>query len=161
MSKLALFVIAALILSEAAFAQSKYEVLTPCQRVVTAGLRVPEDFVVSVNRGPRLASRGNHFHAEIQASGKVLIEEERRSDSKLVKITSNRTISEQAVRKLFATVIACKFFALKNSYSRPKPKGGVSTSISVMANGKRHSVTVSHYTVTRFDAMISAIDDCL
>jgi hypothetical protein len=161
MSKLALFVMTALLVSESVFAQSKYEVLTPCQRVVTAGLNVPADFVVSVNHGPRRASRGNHFHAEIHASGKVLIEEERRSEGKLVKITSNRTISEQSVRKIYATVIACKFFTLKENYSRPRLRGGSSTNISVTANGKQHSVTISRYTVTRFQTLQNTIDDCL
>jgi hypothetical protein len=130
----------------------------PCQKVVVGTAPVPEDFHIILGSGPRMASRGVHTVRTILASGAATIQSKRRGETSSL----DRFLTQAELRRLDATIRACDFFSLKESYSKPGSHDGGVTSITVTANGRKHGVAVgTGVSVERFRTLVDAIDKLL
>jgi len=100
----------------------------------------------------------------VTASGLVTIKSVQRSKGRAGKPEENSTerqISKQAVQRLYANVLACRFFELDASYWNKRVMDGSVASLEVTAGGKKHNVVVHHYPVDRFRTIVSALSEAL
>ncbi len=83
------------------------------------------------------------------------------SGAKKEQAVKERQVSQQAVRRVYATVLACQFFDMDKSYWNKRVMDGSVSSMDVTAGGKTHRVIVHHYAVTRFSSIVGALNTAL
>lgn len=155
----------AILFAPSAFAQpTSMQDATPCRKVAAERIAVPDDFTLTYRAGPVHASWGGSSITIVNASGLVAIKEIQRSKGRRgprQERTSEKQISKQAVRRLYATVQACGFFDLDKSYWNKRVMDGSVSSMEITAGGKKHQVIVHHFAVERFRTIASALSDAL
>lgn len=160
---LSVSIIVLLATSSLAQAQVDLEDKTPCRKIGANKVVVPNDFSIIFRSGPQSRSRGGSSNIiTITATGQVTdktVFHGRRSQS--AGEPSNLQLPEPAIGRIYATVSACRFFELSDSYSNNKVRGGSISSLEVTANGKTHNVSVRHYRVTRFQSISSVLHEML
>lgn len=100
----------------------------------------------------------------IYASGRATITEVQRSKGRAgprEEKTTEQQLPKQAIRRLYASVLAYGFFELNASYWNKRIIDGSTSSLEVTAGGKKHQVIVHHYSVERFRTIISALNEAL
>ena len=152
-----------ILLTTAALAQAQVRVedTTPCSKVLPERVKVPDDFSLVFRSGPVQAFRGISTITKLNASGQASIETIRRSGAKKEQAVKERQVSQQAVRRVYVTVLACQFFDLDKSYWNNRVMDGSVSSMDVTAGGKMHRVIVHHYAVTRFSSIVGALNTAL
>jgi len=63
------------------------------------------------------------------------------------------------VRRVYARIIACEFFDLKQNYRNQNMLDGGVSSVTVTANAKTHRVTVYYYDVPRYESIVSGLGE--
>jgi hypothetical protein len=155
-----------ILLATSALAQAQVwpQDTTPCREIAPEQVTVPDDFSLVFRDG---GWRGATTITKVSASGyaTIDIEEPRRSGigggrPEITK-TTRRQLSEQAIRRVYASVLACRFFELNESYWNTKVLDGWSESLNVTAGGKKHNVNRHYYRVNRFESIVSALKQAL
>jgi hypothetical protein len=134
--------------------------MTPCEKIPTQ-IAVPDDFVIILRSGPVMASRGTTTTTKMNAAGQVTILSTLRSGTKKEEKESQKQVSKEAVRRIYAVVIGCRFFDLQKSYWNRRVIDGSVSGLNVTADGKSHGVNVHHYYVNRFTKIVSALNDAI
>lgn len=144
-------------------AQTVLEDKTPCRKIDTHKVVVPNDFSIVWRSGPQSMSRGGSSNIiAVTAAGQVTdatVFHGRGSES--AEEPSKLQLPEEAIRRIYATVAACRFFELRDSYSNSDIRGGSISGLEVTANGKTHNVSVRYYRVTRFQSISSVLHETL
>ena len=135
-----------------------------CDVVDTSAVFPPGDFVLTLTFNPPKSSPGGRRVTQIFASGEVIertlvfdpaydgtLGEREKQD------LSGAYVSREVVRRLYATVVACRFFSLEMEYINRDVKDGWSQTLEVTAGGRTHTSTVYHYDVPRISSIVSAI----
>ena len=133
---------------------------TPCEKVDLEQLEVPEDFYIVHSRGPTHAEWGADRSVAVAADGSYSIKESsfsRDEQKEITKVISEGQISADAVKRIYARVVGCKFFELKKDYWNPDVNDGIRDVMRVSAQGKTHSVSTYYYRVRRFDSIHSVL----
>jgi hypothetical protein len=156
----------AILLATNAFAQrpAQPQDTTPCAKIAPARIAVPDDFSLTFRSGPTHASWGPSRTTTVFASGRVTIKEVQRSKGRAAlreETTTERQLAKNAVRRLYAGVVACGFFELDKSYWNKRVMDGSTSSLEATASGKKHQVIVHHYTVERFRTIVAALNEAL
>ena len=92
---------------------------TPCHKIAPGPLAVPDDFSIVYRSGPTHADWGTTSITSVNAAGLVTIKQVRPKKGRggpREETSKEKQISKQAVERLYATVVACDFFALNASY---------------------------------------------
>jgi hypothetical protein len=142
-------------------AQVGVEDNTPCDNVAPGAVTVPDDFTLVYRGGPVQASFGITTITKLNASGQASIETIRNRGMKKEQTVNQWQVSKQAVQRLYANVLACRFFDLDKSYWNRRVMDGSVSSMDVTAGGKTHRVIVHHYPVTRFSSIVGALNTAL
>jgi hypothetical protein len=126
----------------------------PCGKADPQSLSVPPDFEIAYASGPLHADWGGGVTITVQAYGRVTEKEQtqpaRRGAHPDEKVTTY-VITQDEVKRLYAQVVACRFFELKDRYWNERVRDGGSQSLRVTAGGKSRAVTAYYYTVERFN----------
>ncbi len=126
----------------------------PCGKADPQSVSVPPDFEITYAAGPLHADWGGGVSITVQANGRVTEKEQARPASRGVrpdeKITTYR-LTQNEVKRIYAQVVACRFFELKDRYWNEKIRDGGSHSLRVTAGGKSRAVTTYYYIVERFN----------
>jgi hypothetical protein len=126
----------------------------PCGKADPQSVSVPPDFEITYASGPLHADWGGGVNVTVQANGRVTEKEQtqpaRRGVRPDEKVTTY-TITKDEVKRLYAQVVACRFFELKDRYWNEKIRDGGSQSLRVTAGGKSRTVTTYYYTVEQFN----------
>ncbi len=133
---------------------------TPCEKVNLEKLKVPEDFYIVYSDGPTHAEWGADRSVAVFADGSYSIKESsysRDERKEVIKVFSEGRIPIDAVRRIYAHVVGCKFFELKKNYWNPNVNDGSRELIRVVAQGKVHSVCTFYYRVQRFESIHFAL----
>jgi hypothetical protein len=133
----------------------------PCGKVESGQITVPEDFVITYREGPHGLAFGRQRTLRVFAAGDFVIEQIVLRgivpEEEDVKILVKNRISPGRVRRIYARLLACDFFALEQRYDNRDIRGGKQEIIHVTANGKSHSVGVHYFLVRRFSTIRSTI----
>lgn len=126
----------------------------PCGKADPKGVSVPPDFEINYASGPLHADWGGGVSVTVLANGRVTEKEQNQPARRGVrpdeKVTTY-TITKDEVKRLYAQVVACRFFELKDRYWNERIRDGGSQSLRVTAGGKSRAVTTYYYTVERFN----------
>ena len=153
-----------LISGASAYAQDSFRDTKPCGTIRLDQAKVPEDFAITFRIGPVQADRGTTTITKVLASGHATVEAagwSRPGHRRTVETTKQRQLSALDLQKVYATVLACGFFELNQSYWNKNVVDGAVSSLDVTAGGKTHSVVIHHYPVTRFATIVSAVNEAL
>ena len=127
---------------------------TPCSERSIREIKVPEDFRIVYESGDSHAGRpGRRTHIEIGANGTLKYFDGFTKGGHPRLQLQQRRISPENVARIYAKVLDCEFFRLKEHYNNPRVFGGWSSYIFVSASGKNHSVAMSNISARRFDAI--------
>jgi hypothetical protein len=129
---------------------------TPCRRIVADIVKVPNDFSLFYRSGPRRARKGSATIVTVEASGKATARIGGGGAA-----AQERRLSRRAIQQVYASVVACGFFALKESYDNPRIRDGGVSRLSVTSEGKTHDVVIANRRVARFDTIVSALYEAL
>ena len=156
----------AMLLATGALAQppAQPQDTTPCRKIAPERLSVPDDFSLVFRSGPTHADWGTTTITTVNASGLATLKEVRRAKGRggpREEKSTDRQISKQAIRRLYASVVACGFFELDKSYWNRRVMDGSVSSLQVTAGGKTHNVVVHHYPVDRFRTIVAALNEAL
>jgi len=128
----------------------------PCIKVDPESVSVPSDFEITYTSGPLHAEWGGGVTITAKANGTVTEREQGRPSSRGMrpeeKVTTYR-LSQKEVSQLYAQVVACRFFELKDRYWNQRIMDGGSRSLKVVAGGRTHNVTTYYYIVNRFNRL--------
>jgi hypothetical protein len=130
---------------------------SPCGKVDPRQVRVPADFSLQYASGPSNPGRGATVIQKVTAAGEFTVSKWRRRQG-LPVVVKQSHIPAEAVKRIYAQVLGCRFFELEPSYWNRRVIDGGTQRLSVTADGKTHQVTVHHYQVTRFNAIVSALE---
>ena len=135
---------------------------TPCGEPRPEGVRVPPDFQITYASGPLHAGWGGGVNITVKANGRVEERQQMRSAQRGMrpgeKVTTY-TISQEEVRRIYAQVLSCRFFDLKDQYWNQKVRDGGSQSLRVTAGGKTKAVTTYYYRVERFNSIAALFQE--
>ena len=135
---------------------------TPCGEARPEGFRVPPDFQITYASGPLHAGWGGGVTITAKANGRVEERQQLRPAQRGVrpgeKVTTY-TISQDEVRRIYAQVLSCRFFDLKDQYWNQKVRDGGSHSLRVTAGGKTKAVTTYYYRVERFNCIAALFQE--
>jgi hypothetical protein len=135
--------------------------MTPCTEVDMKAISVPPDFAITYRDGPRHGNwPGRRTHINVDANGVVnyfkgSVSGKTSGSAELP--LKQRRISKEKVKRIYARVVACGFFDLNRNYSNPHIRDGGFRSLSVTADGRGHSVSVSHSSVKRFSSIADTL----
>jgi hypothetical protein len=127
---------------------------TPCGRENSESVMVPPDFEITYTSGPLHADWGGGLTITAGANGRVTEKRQGRPERRGMRPdekVNTYTISQNDVKRLYALVVACHFFDLKDRYWNQKIMDGGSSSLRVTFGGKTQAVTTYYYTVVRFN----------
>ncbi|MFC2157549.1 hypothetical protein ACFLT9_06900 [Acidobacteriota bacterium] len=133
---------------------------TPCEEVDLLQIEVPADFSLVYSGGPTHAEWGANRSVTVAADGSYSIKEStfsREEYKTVTKIISEGRIPTEAVKRIYARVVGCKFFELKTSYWNQEVRDGFRETMYVVAQGKTHYVTTYYYRVQRFESIHSTL----
>jgi len=151
------------------FAQQKMEELkeppfphddSHCEEIDIDQIKVPEDFYIIHSSGPTHAEWGADRSIAVSADGRYTIKESsfsREEHKEITKVLSEGRISPEAVKRIYAKVLGCKFFELEKGYWNPDVHDGKRDLMRVVAHEKAHSVVTYYYQVIRFDSIQIAL----
>lgn len=133
---------------------------SPCNQVDQGVATVPDDFSITFGSGPLHAEWGGAYSVTVNARGEVTAERDRpgRKRPGDKGEIERYTIPAEKVKSLYATVLACRFFDLKESYWNPNVRDGDRSFISATARGKTHRVMVYFWKVDRFDTIAGVLE---
>jgi hypothetical protein len=155
-------ILALLTASPWAQAQTEGRDTTPCRKVAPGPVAVPDDFSIVYRSGPTHADWGTTWTTSVNAAGLATIKQVRpirgRGGPREEK-SQQKQLSKEAVERLYATVVACDFFALNTSYWNRRVMDGSSSSLEVSAGGKKHNVVEHHFAVARLYAIVKALNE--
>ena len=129
---------------------------TPCSVVDMEQIEVPDDFYIAYTSGPTHAEWGADRSISVSADGSYEVRESRWSieeKRRVTKVISQGKITLEAVKKIFSSVVSCRFFDLEKSYWNTDFNDGRRELMQVVASEKRHSVVTYYYNVRRFDSI--------
>ena len=153
-----LFAVVSAIPAAAVKGQSDKDDPRVCRKVDAGRVKVPADFEIFVGSSPGHAWRSSGWQIRVFASGKVETTTKRRdSEGKRETVKNESQVSEAGVRKIYATVLACNFFALYESYRKPGVRSGNARYVGVIAGGRTQTTNVVFLDVERFDTIMSTV----
>ncbi|MBP1730263.1 MAG: hypothetical protein H6Q55_692 [Deltaproteobacteria bacterium] len=124
---------------------------------------VPADFAITYSSGPTHAEWGSRRVNTMFANGNVVTEEiapprgGRPPAPQEQKPPVMKRVPQDAVKRVYARVIACEFFDLKQNYWNQNVRDGGVSNLTVTANAKTHRVTVYYYDVPRYESILSSM----
>ena len=130
---------------------------------VDLNVTVPVDFVITFTSGPTHAEWGSRQVKTILAKGQAVSEEiqpprgGREPSPQEQKPPALKRISQDAIKRVYAQVVACEFFDLKENYWNQQMRDGGVSSLTVTANARTRRVTVYYYDVPRYDSIVSTM----
>ena len=135
---------------------------TPCGSENPESVRVPPDFEITYRSGPLHADWGGGLTLTAGADGRVTEKREGRPERRGMrpdeKVTTYR-VSQNDVKRLYARIVACRFFELKDRYWNPEIRDGGSSTLRVTAGGKTHAVTTYYSIVVRFNRVVDLFQE--
>lgn len=134
---------------------------TPCRKIAPGPMAVPDDFAIVYRSGPTHADWGTTSIKSVNAARLATIKQVRPKKGRggpREETSKEKHISKETVERLYATVVACDFFALNASYWNRRVMDGWSSSLAVTAGGKTHNVVEHHFSVARLSAIVSALN---
>lgn len=124
----------------------------PCGQADQDGEEVPPDFSITAGSGPAHADWGGATSTTINASGEVSGRVSRRGEADAA-APAVRPLTQKAVKRIYAQVLACGFFDLAPEYRDRRVMDGGVTSMAVTANGKTHTVVLANFNLDRVSAI--------
>lgn len=133
---------------------------SPCGKVDPRQVRVPADFSIQYTSGPAHVSWGTTTTWQVTAAGEFTVSERRRAQPRGAPpvVVRQGHIPPEAVKRIYAQVLGCRFFEMEPSYWNRRVMDGGTQRLAVTADGKEHRVVVHHYSVVRFKAIVSALE---
>ena len=133
----------------------------PCTEINFKEISVPLDFVIVYDRGCRQCTGpALRTHVEVRADGTVkYFKGYVKASLPLQELPfEQRQISQEKVKKIYARVIGCGFFELREYYKNPNPRMmGDTWWISVAASGKSYTVMLYNTSVKKFDSILKTL----
>ena len=131
---------------------------TPCEKVDPRDVQVPADFSIQYSPGPAHASWATTTW-QVNAGEEFIVSEQRQGQpwGAPPVVVRQSLLGQEAVKRPYAQVLGCRFFEMAASYWNRRVVDGGTQRLAVTANGKQHQVTVHHYQVTRFNALVAAL----
>ena len=115
------------------------------------------NFSITSGGGPAHAAWGAANATTVNARGEVNQREDVRPEQTGTATATARTITREAVKRIYAQVVACGFFELEPTYRDPQVMDGGSNYVSVTANGKTHSVAMVNFDVDRVWSIVRVL----
>lgn len=131
----------------------------PCGQADQDGEEVPANFSITSGGGPAHAAWGAANATTVNARGEVNQREDVRPGQTGAVTATARTITREAVKRIYAQVVACGFFELEPTYRDPQVMDGGSNYVSVTANGKTHSVAMVNFDVDRVWSIVRVLGE--
>lgn len=123
---------------------------------------VPHDFEMMYMTGPYGVPLGPERRIRVHADGSYVIDRRELTSRRVPEpdswevVVANR-VSATRVRRIWRAVSECDFSSLERRYVNPAVHGGKQSRIRVVADGKRHTVSIHYRRVPAFDCVRSAL----
>lgn len=130
----------------------------PCGQADQDGEPVPDDFSITTGGGPAHADWGGASSITINARGEVSGRVSRRGQPDAA-APAVRPLTPQAVKRIYAQVLACGFFDLEPEYRDRRVMDGGVDRMAVTANGKTHTVVLANFTLDRLSAITRVLEE--
>jgi hypothetical protein len=130
---------------------------------IDENVAVPADFAITYSSGPTHAEWGSRRVTTLFANGNVVTEEiapsrgGRPPSPQEQKPPVMTRVPQDGVKRVYARVIACEFFDLKQTYWNQNIQDGIVNNLTVTANARTHRVTVYYYDVPRFESIVAGM----
>jgi hypothetical protein len=130
----------------------------PCGQADLEGEEVPSDFSMTSGGGPSHAEWGLARALSLNAKGEVVRRTSGGRDLAAPTDVPAGIIARDAVRRIYAQVIACGFFELEKEYWDRSVMDGGSSYLTVTAGGRTHTVTLVNHGFERVGAIVGVLE---
>lgn len=132
-----------------------------CNKIDPSKVKTPEDFEIFYSAGPTHADWGGGESLAVTAGGDVTARKGNpgRMSPRETPAASEKTlrISPNQVKKIYAQVLACRFFQLEREYAVRGIMDGGTEFLRVRAGGREHSVSLRNTHVERFSRIVATL----